>query len=295
MVAEKYSNSEQELIDALYDLQALREISGADYEPAVFDHDVQPRCNVFIDKRTNDRIVMTGLPLDMDDFDGAAVWLSNPEVGVAIDSGKWQASPYDVIFWIDKACQNVRYFNPRKGSRIKFDAGVLAGMLSVPRIKPAAQSEIDPREIPDEIEFISTPQTNTYTLASRLSDSDIEFHRRIIARRYGIIDYDYDKSTTFDLQIHEVLPGEDSLRTGEFDREFAVLLHLGNTINMPVIPWGRPEINIKGNDFKIRVVREGMLISAIEDGKELVCVPTPITEGFIDSILDNAIQSNGYN
>lgn len=293
-MAEFYDSPEQKLLDVLYDLQHVREVGGSDAEPAVFGDQIQQNCSVIIDKHTNDRIVLTSLPVDSNDFDGAAVWVSNPEYGVAIDAGQWQASPSDVIFWINKAI-DVRYFNPRRGSRIKYDAEKLAERLSFPNIYPIPQSETDPRDIPEELEFISTPQTNTYTLASRISENDLEYRRRVIARRYGVIDYDADKATTFDLQIHEILPSEDSPRSDEFDREFTVLLHLGQRFNLPVVPWGSPEIDVKGNDFKIRVVREGMLISAVKDGKEITCIPTSITRRFIDSILHHASQSDGDN
>ena len=72
-------NSEQErLRDTLYTLQFARETSGRDQEPAVINDEFVPNCSVFMDKKTDDRIVLTSLPLDEEDFEGATVWLSNP-------------------------------------------------------------------------------------------------------------------------------------------------------------------------------------------------------------------------
>ena len=46
-----------------------------------------------------------------------------------------------------------------------------------------------------------------------------------------------------------------------------------------------------GSDYKIRVVREGMLVSALQDGREIMCIPTNATKQFIDSILHSSIQN----
>lgn len=286
-----YQKPEDYLLDTLYNFQAYREISGSETEPAVFDENIYSGCSVFIDKNTEDRIVITNLPLDNVDFSGASVWLSNPDKGVEIRTNQWQASPYDVIFWIDKALR-VTYFNPHEGVRVAyFPAQLLAERLDFPRVYPIPQSEQDPRLIPDEIEYVSTPQTNTYTLASRIFDIDLETKHRLIARRYGIIDYDVGESTTFDLAIHETLPSEDSPRSDEFDREFILDMNLGRKMVLNVIPWGKEEIGLVGNDYKIRVVREGMLISGLQDGREVMCIPTKATRYFIDSILHSASQN----
>lgn len=297
------NSPESKLIDAIYELQLLRDVNtvrskntetggeteGRDEnqlysELAVIGDKIELNCTVLKDEHTNNRIVITDLPADQKKFNGAAVWISNPEVGVAIDAGQWQASPYDVIFWIDEAVK-VRYLNPRKGSRIPFNTEILANSLTVPNIKPIAQSEIDPREIPEELEYISVPQTDSYTLTSRISDIDIEQKRLLIAKRFGVIEYDIDKSTTFDISIHEVFPSETSYRFAEFDREFTLLLHLGEPFKLDATPWGQPETVIKGRDFKIRILREGILISAIQNGNEVSCIPSKSTQNFIDRIL----------
>lgn len=286
-----YQKPEDYLLDTLYNFQAYREIRGIDLEPAVIDTDLFEECSVFTDKNSGDRIVLTGLPADDDDFKGAGIWLSNPDQGVEIRTDQWQASPSDVIFWIDKAIK-VTYFNPHTGARVPgFSAQKLAERLDFPRVYPVPQSEQDPRMIPAQIEYLSTPQTNTYTLASRIFDIDLETKRRLIARRYGIIDYDVGESTTFDLAIHETLPSEDSPRTDEFDREFILDINLGKKIVLNVTPWGKEEIGLVGNDYKIRVVREGMLVSALQDGREIMCIPTKATKQFIDSILHSSSQN----
>lgn len=58
-----------------------------------------------------------------------------------------------------------------------------------------------------------------------------------------------------------------------------------------VVPWGKEEIGLVGSDYKIRVVREGMLVSALQDGREIMCIPTNATKQFIDSILHSSIQN----
>lgn len=286
-MTEHFSSPEEHLRDTLYHLRAYRELRGCETEPAVFGEELMTGCSVIIDKNTGDRIVMTDLPVDEADFSGAAVWLSNPDKGVEIKTAQWQAGPKDVIFWINEALQP-KYFNPHSGARVPFSAKDLAERLDYPRIYPVPQAEEDPRHIPTEIEFISTPQTNTYTLASRIFDTELEQHRRVIARRAGIIDYDLGEATTFDLEINEVLPSEDSPRSDEFDREFVMFIKLGEKMRLPVIPWGQSQIDLVGKDLKVRVVREGMLVSAVQNGKEVVCIPATLTRHFLDSILHHA-------
>lgn len=286
-----HQNPEDYLLDTLYNFQAYREIRGVELEPAVINTDLYEECSVFTDNNSGDRIVITGLPADTNDFTGAGVWLSNPNQGVEVRTDQWQVSPKDVIFWIDNAVK-VTYFNPHTGTRVPgFSAQQLAERLDFPRVYPIPQSEQDPRMIPTQIEYLSTPQTNTYTLASRIFDIDLETKHRLIARRYGVIDYDVGESTTFDIAIHETLPSEDSPRTDEFDREFILDINLGKKLVLNVVPWGKEEIGLVGSDYKIRVVREGMLVSALQDGREIMCIPTNATKQFIDSILHSSIQN----
>lgn len=291
MMSEMFQKPEDYLLDTLYNLQAYREIRGIDPEPAVMDRNIHQECSVFTDRNTGDRIVITKLPIDDSDFEGASVWLSNPDQGVEVRTQQWQASPYDVIFWVSKAV-DVTYFNPHTGTRVPFfPVQELAERLDFPRIYPVPQSEEDPRLIPPDIEYLSTPQTNTYTLASRIFDINIERNDSLNARSFGIIDYDIGESTIFDLEINETTPSEDLPRRDEFDREFILFIRLGNKIKLKVVPWGQDEMDVVADNYKIKVVREGMLLSVFMGGKETMCIPTKPTKLFIDSILSSATQN----
>lgn len=283
----KINTPESILLDTLYDLQFIREVSGKDVEPAVMGSEVLSECNILIDSKTNDRIVTSILPNNPDDFTGATVWISNPDVGVAIDAGKWQSSPYNVIFWIDKALQ-VRYFNLDHTVSVDFDADCLVERLSFPNIIPVAQSEYDLREIPNEIENLSIPQVDSYTTASRIIDSNQESNKQNSLKRFGIIEYDVDKSTTFDIALYEKTPEEEGLDNIDFEREFKAKIQLGQSLIMPVIPWGQPEIMVSGRDIEVRILRGGVIIKAFKDGKEINCIPSKMTQKFFDNILENA-------
>ncbi len=282
---------EQNLLDALYSLQAYRQISCQDPEPAVFGGEIHPECSVFKDRNTGDRIVVTALPLDDADFTGASVWLSNPEQGVEVRTEKWQASPPDVIFWIDEALR-VIYHNPSTGAKVRgFPTQTLAERIDFPRIYPIPQSEQDPRSIPNEIESLYTPQTDTYTLSSRIFDTNLENNLSVFARCYGVVGQEQGEAMAFDLSIYETMPSSKSLRSDEFDREFILGLDLGAETALTVRPWGRPQTILVGRSFKIKVVREGMLISSLQNGREVMCIPTKETEQFIDSVLLSASQN----
>lgn len=297
---EEFSTSpEQHLLDNLCCLQSYREISGHETEPAVIGEEMFPSCSVFIDKLTNDRIVITSLPDDQKDFEGAAVWISNPEIGVEIRTKQWQASPKDVIFWIDKAL-SVRYFNLDTDTKVLFSAQDLAERLDVPRIYPKPLSEVDPREIPTELEFITTPQTNTYTLVSRIFDQDIEQKSELvfnysesefIAKRSGIISYNLGEPTTFDLKITEESASRGLFNGDEFDRVFNLNIKLGEQLLLAVTPWGKEEIEIKTNKIILRAVREGMIIYDYSNGSQTGYIPSKLTKRFVDSILHYATES----
>ncbi len=285
----KINTPESILLDALYDLQMLRELSGADLEPAVMGNEVFPECNVIKDAKTDDRIVISGLPKDPSDFEGATVWISNPDVGVAIDAGKWQSSPYNVIFWIDKALK-AKYHNPEYGYIIDFDTEKLAEMLSFPNIKPIAQSEADPRDLPEELEIISVPKTDSYTLASRIADYNYEHGYSFEVKKYGLVDYNVNKSTTFDIKIEEV-QYDKKILLDEFDREFLIKIQLGKVFNLPVTPWGEPETSINESSISAKLVRDGIIMYGTRNGKNISYIPSSITQRFINNILRYASEA----
>lgn len=65
-----HQNPEDYLLDTLYNFQAYREIRGVELEPAVINTDLYEECSVFTDNNSGDRIVITGLPADTNDFTG---------------------------------------------------------------------------------------------------------------------------------------------------------------------------------------------------------------------------------
>lgn len=284
----KFNTPESILLDALYDLQMVREMSDADPEPAVIGNEFLTECNVIKDANTNDRIVISGLPKDPADFKGAKVWFSNPDCGVGIDLGE-QSNPYDVIFWIDKALK-VQYHNPENDCVSDFDTEKLAEMLSFPNIKPIAQSEADPRDLPEELEIISVPQTDSYTLASRIADSYFEQGYIFDIKKYGLIDYNANKSTTFDIKIEEV-QRDKKILIDEFDREFQIKIQLGKVFSLPVTPWGEPEKSITTSIIEVRLVRDGIILNETKNGKSTSYIPSSITQRFINKILHNASES----
>lgn len=283
-----YDNPELKLFNAMYDLRFVCEVGGADTEPAVIGQEIMPECSVIKDEHTGDRIVVTAIPDSPDDFKGAAIWLSNPEVGVAIDAGQWQTSPYDVIFWVSEALQ-ARYYNPSTGARVKFDSKILANRISYPTIKPIPQSETDPRDLPGKIECITVPQTDSYTYTSRIVDIGYEDSDSQIAERFGIVQYNQNKSTTFDVAISEIRPTDKTQVIDEFDREFELKLRLGQRFNLLVKPWGQPtETYITGNNFRVKVVREGLVIYGEKADRQIGCMPSKLTTQFINNILEFA-------
>lgn len=301
------SSPEQHLKDTLYHLQTYRELAGVDVEPAIFQGSMQDefyeQCTVLIDKVTDDRIVITELPLDEVEFDGAAVWISNP-LGVEVRQGQWEASPKDVIFWIGESL-SVRYFNPRAGVVLPFPTRRLAERIEYPTtINPEPVSESDPRQIPEDFDFLRIPKSDSYTLASGIFDYELENNHRLIASRYGIYkDTAYEgNSRAFDIKLTEQLPGSQEAgpvhsnieRRGEFDREFLLLLNLGEQTGLTVIPWGGGgELQVRGTEFKIRVFREGMIFDlAADDGEVRHCIPTQATQRYIDALLKTVAIAN---
>lgn len=285
----KFNTPEAVLLDALYDLQMLRELSEKDLEPAVMGNEVFSECNVIKDAKTKDRIVISGLPKDPAEFESATVWFSNHDYGVAIDSGKWQASPKDIIFWIDKALK-VKYHNPEHGCVIDFDTEKLAEMLSFPNIKPIAQSEVDPRDLPEALEIISVPKTDSYTLASRIADNNYEQGYSFEVKKYGLVDYNVNKSTTFDIKLEEV-QYDKKILLDEFDREFQIEIQLGKVFNLPVTPWGEPETSINESSISAKLVRDGIIMYGTKNGKSISYIPSSITQRFINNILRYASEA----
>jgi hypothetical protein len=289
----------QHLKDTLYGLQSYREISGVEAEPALIQDELREDCTVLVDKKTDDRIVLTPLPANEADFDGAAIWMSNP-LGVEIRQGQWDASPKDVIFWVSKAL-STRYYNPHTGIFLPFPSGNLAERIEYPTIIPEAMSEYDPRRIPEDYEFLRVPTSDTYTLASGIFDYELENNRRLIAARYGIDDTDAANLRAYDIKVTELLPGDDmtgsepyaAKRRGEFDREFLLLLDFGEATSLMVMPWGEHEQRVTATDFKIRIYREGMIFDvATRDGKVSHCMPTPETHRYVDRLLHNVAIAN---
>lgn len=287
---------EQELKDTLYELQAAREMSGREQEPAVVANNFVPDCSVFKDKNTGDRIVLTPLPRDDADFTEATVWLSNP-VGLTILSDELldvidvdeEYDHKDIVLFIGKGATALCFDDASKDT-YQIDTQLIADMLRVPRILPVPQSEIDPREFPADIDFLYVPTSDTYTLATRIFDSELENNRRLLANRSGIISDKDQRLISYDLQISELLPTNPEVRLSEFDREMQISMRFSDDVSLAVRPLGDPEIRLlTNNGFRIKVVREGMIIDAKNAQDNIIkCIPTLDTKELIDQILQNA-------
>lgn len=294
-------DNELRLRDALYELQSGHERCGAELEPAVFagEDDIIPQCSVFKDNRTGDRIVLTKLPLDEADFEGAAIWISNPR-GISIvpndyfeslnDDFEQIKTRKDVIFYIGRGATSVCY-DIDEHETLMIDNNMLAEIIEVPKILPIPQSETDPRDLPNDLEFLHTPTTDTYTLATRIFDTELEYNHSLLGNRSGIVkDDNLSIQTTYDLQVTENIPDGLNTRISEFDREMLISIMLGDPIKLSIKMLGSEETKyLNSNQFRIRVFREGIIIDAKNsEGRKILCVPTPDTKQFIDQVLQNA-------
>ncbi len=286
MTGQSFSNPELHLRDRLYDLQALRELADKSMEVALIGEDIHETCNVFTDLYTGDRIITTKLPVDEARFSGAKVLISNMEYGVEIDSEELDVLPHDVIFAIDRALR-VKRVDPQTGQTSPFDVAELAKRICVPRIKPAAVSEIDEREPPLAYELLSTPEKYTYTLASGMYDRHLEERVRLIVKTGGILNYGVGKSTTFDAELYEMLPKKDEIRLTEFDREFAMWLRTGDEMSLTATPWGQEEIIGRGKQFKFKIHRGGIIVDMVRNDKIVHCTPGEDAVNIVNSILEN--------
>lgn len=298
---------EQQLVDALYDLQSAHQRATfifSDYsdgeiqdntEPAIFpcDDKIIERCSVFTNTKTSDRIILSPLPLDQDDFKEAHLWLSNLDDGITLPEGLVDEKyrPKDVVFYIGKTAMPLLR-DPQKEEVLVVEPELLVDMLNIPKkMLPLPLSEYDPRDIPSEIELVTVPKTDTYTLASGIWDSEVETNLSLIAKRSGFVKYSQFDLTKYEIEIIETLPSEHSYRSDEFDRDFILQIQLDKLFNFNVTPWGESESVIVGDKLKIRAVREGILAYATRDGKEISCIPCDSVKQLIDDILGNASVS----
>ena len=210
-------------------------------------------------------------------------------MGVEVATEDGEIVTRDAIFFIGSKL-TARFLNPEKGDMTPYNTGLLADRLEVPRILPVPQSEEDPRELPRDIEFLHVPSTDTYTLASRIFDTELEQNLRLLGKRSGVVrDESLSIDTTFDLSVIEYMPDLLETRISEFDREFKVSLIFGDKVYLDVLPLGNPNIvRLEGNSITLHVVREGMIIEATKKGRQIKCIPTIETKNFVDRVLQNA-------
>lgn len=315
MTTSNDSSSEQErepypeLVDTLYNLQAFREMSGAEEEMAIIpgtEGEVWGSdYSVLFDRHTGDRIVISSLPTDQAEFVGATVWMSNTE-GVDVELEGREITAKDVIFWIDNNAES-RFFNPEDGSRIIFDSEALAKRITYPRIYPEAQSDYDPRTLPDEHDFeqlerIITPKHDAYTLVSRIYDAkseelkdSIEPGKPLVISNLGEIDYGEEgKSTKFEIKITENPPKDCSPQT-EFDREFLIAINTLEILSFGVHPWGESETHLTTCKFQVSLFREGFVVTAFRGEKPIYCIPGDQLSKFMDRILHNTEENSQNN
>lgn len=292
-MADNYRSPEQqELIDALYGLQALHQMSGHVPEPALMGEELHEDCSIVVDAYSKDRIAITSLPVDEADFDGAAVWINNTQNGVEVDEVEHEVTPKDVLFWISKSA-HARYFSKDSGSFRVVEPDWLARRITPPNIKPIPQSEYDPRYVPDEDELhkfegIIVPRSHTYTLASGMFDRHLEEKRSLITKASGIVGLDNGISTTYDFQLTEVLPQADNFRVSEFDREFTLLIELGDKPGLTMYALGDSRPLHAGKSLHITVLREGFIVHAHFGNRKIHCVPSIEMRRLIDQVLHNA-------
>lgn len=317
------SPDRSDLVDALYELQSIRERTGIDSEPAVVPgvksrpdlvpSEVIDKSSVFIDRKTGTRIVMTNLPLDQADFTRATLWLSNPGIGIDISGVGFEDAatlpdkelPRDVIFLVGGYLTAMYLLGgPREeeddsSSLYAIDDGRLSDFLSVPKgILPVPQSEEDARNIPDDLEYLRIPTSRAYTLAAAFIDDDTEAGLNIdgiIARRSGVVNYG-DIDTTFDLQIAELSHLSNTTKSHNkdlFDREIEVVINTGQLIGLKMTPYGKAETSLTAREFMIRVYREG-IIFLVDNGSRhpMPCVPAAETAQFVNQVLLAAQKMN---
>jgi hypothetical protein len=298
-MTENLTNDEQkELIDALYELQSVRERVSElndfldpdepnDTEPAIFpgEDELVDSCSVFIDQNTKDRIVLSPLPADQDDFKSANLWFSNPEgLILPTELANSEFKPQEVVYFIGKTALPGLYL-PQDSEIITIEPKIIVEKIKVPdSILPLPVYEYDPREIPPNIEMVYTPDDKAYTLATALFDKQLKAgvlgvkHHGFVASSTG--------ATIYSLEILEKLPNEEDLRLSQFDREMRVKLTFPTEIDLSMMPWGELEQNVRADTFLFKVFRAGVIVEVYTGDRFLRGIPTNQTRTYLQDLLN---------
>ena len=313
------TSPEQQVVDALYALQYAREVTDTPAEPAVIGGALFENCSVFRDIKTNNRTVLTELPADPDEFDGAIISVSNAEEGVEMEIGTKLVRASEIIMTATKN-MNLRYrkAGARRNRRMTTDD--MLPMIEFPSVNPLPVSEYDPRSIPrpdfynpsivqSDVDRLAVPKADMYTQSARLVDLADSQRTGASLRQMHFIAEDLTcigQGRQYNVAIEEepMIDIRDS-GTTDFDRVFTVSFSTKDGgINMLVArPVGSHEpAYLVGNTFTLRIYREGVVLCAdnpmhqperlklnnTSRGSTRLSVPTNDTKEFFEQLLATA-------
>lgn len=154
------------LLDSLYNLDQVHRKFQAENEPAVGLMFVLEDCLVFIDQNSGNRINLSSLPLDDEEFAGASLVIdaaSGTTIryttldGNEIESDRLEFDIYN------SAVNPPFLLDEKTGKWHEVDPAELAEFIDMPKIKPIPISESDPRVAPPIVEgempALRTPRT----------------------------------------------------------------------------------------------------------------------------------------
>lgn len=303
------TSPEQHLEDTLYNFQALQEMSLTDPEWAIIGERIDPNCSVFEDQKSGNRIVLSRLPLDPEDFTCATLQISNYEDPIIIPWNKLTIVSNEIQVQISTSMVpylSYKMLEPESDRTVdspwvKGTADQLARLLDMPQTKPYPKSKYDRRVAPPIIErempirttpgtlhkfyegqlnadLLQVPSDMLYTYLSGQFDEqnidDDKYSDTIV--REGISSTNYN---SYLIEVTETNP-EDSIAgliddVEEFDREFDIKYRsTSGPVAIGTRMLGTDEfIKHTAREFEFSLKRDGLLQHLTRTNREYLLVP----------------------
>ena len=303
------TSPEQHLEDTLYNFQALQEISLTDPEWAIIGEQIDPNCSVFEDQKSGNRIVISRLPLDPEDFSGANIQISNYEDPIIISWNDQIVVSNEINVQVSgelTPSMSYLYYDPqsntfKNSTWFEGSADQLAFLLDMPQTKPYPKSKYDRRVAPPIIErempvrktpgtlhkfyegqlnddLLHVPSDMLYTYLSGQFDEqnkDEQKYSNVITRE-GISTTHYN---SYLIDVTEINP-EESIAgliddVEDFDREFYIKYRsTSGPITIGTKPLGSDEfVPHTDREFEFTLKRNGMLQHLHRNNREYLSVP----------------------
>lgn len=296
----RYTGEKLEIVDALYDLQRMREIYGFGTEYAVIDGRLYEDCSVFYDIRTENMTTITPLPGDMQNFRDAYVHISNPsgETPVVI-KGKEVIRPDLTIHFGGGEIWQKGIKGEGKRSR-RYEASDLLSMLSFPKVNLVPVSANDDREVPHnspysletgqyDNDILSVPGIDSYTLCSKIYDENGTGDRVFTLK--GLIIHK-DNPVSYRMHLTELPADKGMDRISDFDRNFVLLVSTDSKISLDASPLGQQSTKVSSKVFIFQIIREGSVLMLRNHDRNMHCIPGSETSKFVDDLLANSTLEN---